>query len=196
MYKVDDAYRRRFRAVVEASWEQLGPVMERTRIAPADVELWTPLRNSLSARYCRWTAPPLHFPLSESRWLFLTVSPFLALYPLLDTGARLARGQEPRLHELVERLRSVVEASISEAEAGEDGEAAGGEVHEEHEERPPIELPELDSYRMVRAGLWFQVLARDKFTCCACGRSGPVGTEAWRRAPRRPHRTEVEGRHR
>jgi hypothetical protein len=32
-------------------------------------------------------------------------------------------------------------------------------------------IPELDGYSFVRAGIWWSVLARDKWTCCSCGRS-------------------------
>ncbi len=34
-----------------------------------------------------------------------------------------------------------------------------------------MEMPELESYHVMRAGLWWHVLARDQWTCCSCGRS-------------------------
>jgi hypothetical protein len=33
------------------------------------------------------------------------------------------------------------------------------------------QLPELESYTFIRAGIWWSVLARDNWTCCSCGRS-------------------------
>ncbi|NTV45830.1 MAG: HNH endonuclease [Chlorobiales bacterium] len=33
------------------------------------------------------------------------------------------------------------------------------------------ELPVLDSYSFIRAGLWWSVLARDNWKCRSCGRS-------------------------
>jgi hypothetical protein len=140
--------------------------MELARICPVSAKPWTPLRDSLLDS-CHWESPLLHFPLSESRWLGLSVLPFVALFPLLDTGARLARGGKDRLRSLIERFCADVDKQAA------DDEDAPGEGSPSSDEggRPSIDLPDLDNYTMIRAGKWYQILARDNFTCCACGRS-------------------------
>jgi hypothetical protein len=139
--------------------------MEIARIAPERAGLWTPLRDTLIGPRL-WNSPLLHFPLSESSWLALSSVPYLALFPLLDTSARLARGRQIRLRELVEKFRRWVEVAPDDAESYL---SKGGA--DAHEENSPINLPDFDSYRMVRAGKWYQIVARDNFTCCACRRS-------------------------
>jgi hypothetical protein len=164
-YKVDAQFRRHLHAAVTECWDLLGPVMEMARIAPVAPQCWTPLRDTLLGS-CRWDSPLLHFPLSESMWLGLSNLPFLALFPLLDTGARLARDRQVRLRALVEKFQRWVEEFPEDQErSGRAG--AGGE----QEVFPSIVLPDLDSYRMIRAGKWYQILARDNFTCRTCGRS-------------------------
>jgi hypothetical protein len=55
--------------------------------------------------------------------------------------------------------------------------ATGLEGENEDEEHKKLEsaddpnLPEMESYTFIRAGLWWSVLARDNWTCCSCGRS-------------------------
>ncbi len=177
-YAVDQAFRERFEAAVEECWDSIGALMEMTRIAADVAGSWIPLRGSLLGP-CQWTSPLIHFPVSESAWLGLLSFPFVALYSLLDTGARLARGENSRLPELIEALKA-------NAEEPTDQEVGPGPDEEEKSVRTAAEpsalpagddgspvLPELDSYRMIRDGKWYQILARDNFTCCGCRRSGP-----------------------
>jgi hypothetical protein len=42
---------------------------------------------------------------------------------------------------------------------------------ESTEDNEDLELLELDSYQFVRPGLWWEILARDKWKCCSCGRT-------------------------
>ncbi|OQX25983.1 MAG: hypothetical protein BWK80_12795 [Desulfobacteraceae bacterium IS3] len=47
------------------------------------------------------------------------------------------------------------------------------DTEDETDENPsePVEIPELDSYSYIRAGKWWEVLARDKWKCLSCGRT-------------------------
>ncbi len=165
MYKVDAQFRMRMHAAVAECWDLLGPVMEAAQIAPVGPECWTPLRDTLLGQ-CRWDSPLLHFPLSESRWLGLADLPFLALFPLLDTGARLARGRDSCLRVLVDKFRHWFDDVRDD-----DDFSCGVDASGDQKCYSPIVLPELDSYRMIRAGKWYQTLARDNFTCRLCGRT-------------------------
>ncbi|NJL21820.1 MAG: HNH endonuclease [Leptolyngbyaceae cyanobacterium SM1_3_5] len=92
---------------------------------------------------------------------------FVALYPLLDASIDLEEGQPHRLNELLEAYIKWYQ---------EDGAAKWYAKHlqsnlDEDEEDESIELPELDDYRFIRAGLWWEVLASNHWKCCSCGRT-------------------------
>lgn len=188
LYKADEDFRRLVQASVEQHWDVLGPVMESAHISTSDgswagttgVTTWTPLRASLADGY-HWVGPVAPFPLAEDHWLGLVVEQFIVLYPVLDTITRLARGKPERLIDLVERYKAAVEASVVESSEGapedsheagdkeEEEAAAGGDVGEE--DWPAQIEASLSGYTFVRPGKWYAVLARDKWTCCSCGRS-------------------------
>ena len=107
-------------------------------------------------------SPKYYFPTNVDRGLWHLMLCFAALYPLLDSFNSLGEGESPRLAEMLARLKEWYLAE----EAGDEDDAASDESDKE-----PLNLPELDSYSFVRAGLWWSVLARDNWTCCSCGRS-------------------------
>lgn len=103
-----------------------------------------------------------YFPLQYSRGLWELRNAFIALYPLLDSLTRIEKGQAPQLSEMLEKYKSWY--------------LAGGANYENVIESADFEnaessVPELDSYSFVRAGLWWEILARDNWTCCSCKRS-------------------------
>jgi hypothetical protein len=112
-------------------------------------------------------SPSWHFPLDAQMlpWVQLQGA-FVVLYPLLEACTALAAG-EP--HHLVARMdafqhwyrRMIAEAVDDTAVEAEPPASPSPE---------PI-LPDLDSYTVIRAGLWWAVLARDQWTCYRCGRS-------------------------
>ena len=108
---------------------------------------------------------PFHtFPVDASHGLSNLVGAFVVLYPLIDSLISLAEGKEPRLPEMLQKYRewwfSPRKPSTPDAD----------------EPAPGVpEIPELDSYSFIRAGLWWDVLARDKWTCRSCGRSAKDG---------------------
>jgi HNH endonuclease len=105
-------------------------------------------------------SPPYHFPL-ETRMLLFLQEAFIILYPLLEACTAIAKGES---HRLAERLDMFKRWYLK-----------GGEANVETEPTaltsPEFVLPDLDSYTFIRAGLWWAVLARDRWTCCSCGRS-------------------------
>jgi hypothetical protein len=103
---------------------------------------------------------------------------FVVLYPVLEACTALAAG-EP--HHLVERMdafqqwyRRMIVQEVDDTPA---------------EAEPPVSpspqpiLPDLDSYTIIRAGLWWAVLAFTRWMhdhCAACIWREPTGTQsAW-----------------
>jgi hypothetical protein len=106
---------------------------------------------------------PFHyFPVDVNRGLGELNLTFAALYPLLDSFVSLAEGESPRLPEMLEKFKNWYIAQENEIEE---------EIESDLEPDEAIQIPELDSYFFVRAGLWWSVLARDNWTCCSCGRT-------------------------
>lgn len=102
-------------------------------------------------------SPTYYFPLTFERGLRELQKAFVALYPLFDATLCAARGER---HELPAMLRCL--------EAWYEHEEEEGEIEERSDE---INLPELASYQFVRAGLWWDILARDQWQCRSCGRT-------------------------
>ncbi|MCU0544066.1 MAG: HNH endonuclease [Oscillatoriaceae cyanobacterium Prado104] len=103
-----------------------------------------------------------YFPLHYSRGLWELRKAFIALYPLLDSLMRIEKGEAPQLSKMLKKYKNWY--------------LAGGANYENEIESADFEntepsLPELDSYSFVRAGLWWEILARDNWTCCSCKRS-------------------------
>jgi hypothetical protein len=108
---------------------------------------------------------PLHyFPIDVKRGLGALVVAFASLYPLLDSFISIGEGESPRLPEMLDKFKNWYQAAELEDE-NEDIE------HTELESTEASDMPAMDSYTFVRAGLWWSVLARDNWTCCSCGRS-------------------------
>jgi HNH endonuclease len=87
---------------------------------------------------------------------------FAALYPLLEASVAIAHGEPHYLRERLESYRQWYRRSLEDTPAVEAHDGAS---------ISPVTLPQLDSYHVVRPGLWWTVLARDHWTCCSCGRS-------------------------
>lgn len=111
------------------------------------------------------TTPLFDLPLSMAWGLNQLVRAFVALYPLAEAIIDMAEGEPPQLAERLEQYKAAQVQADADFDA--EDEADDGGSDDAHE----IVIPELDSYSFVRAGRWFGVLARDKFCCCACGRS-------------------------
>ena len=161
VYHVDGVYRRRVIREMRLAWQGLAPALVQARIAPNYYD--AKLLESLGEPWVTWDSPPLPFPFGSHGWMRELVLPFVALYPLLDCGLRLARGEPSRLGILVRRLKASV------AQWAEEGVPPLTQPPEASEEEP--DLPEMESYRFLRPRKWWQVLSRDRYTCRLCGRS-------------------------
>lgn len=116
-------------------------------------------RNDVNFNF--FFSPTYYFPASLDRGLWNLMLCFAAFYPLLDSFNSLGEGESPHLSEMLAKLKEWHLSFKPDEETSEPTE----------ENAEPLDLPELDSYNFVRAGLWWSVLARDNWTCCSCGRS-------------------------
>lgn len=115
----------------------------------------------------QFSSSSYYFPVSFERGLFNLQMAFVALYPLLDASIDIEKGQPDRLPEMLDAyvewmhdggFEKWFQRHIKPEES-------------ETEDNQEIDLPELDNYRFIRAGLWWEILSRDNWTCCSCGRS-------------------------
>jgi hypothetical protein len=100
-----------------------------------------------------------YFPIENQDAIFRLIMSFVLLFPILDTCYDLAIGNIPMFKDHFNNLKAWSNNQADELEQNDIDEAI------------PPQLPELDSYQFVRAGLWYQVLVRDNWTCCSCRRS-------------------------
>lgn len=106
--------------------------------------------------------PILLFFIQYNRGLRELIKAFIALYSLLNSLTRIEKGEAPQLSEMLEKYKSWYLAVGADFET---------EIESDFENIEHSSLPELDSYSFVRAGLWWEILARDNWTCCSCKRS-------------------------
>jgi hypothetical protein len=107
-------------------------------------------------------SPPYHFPL-DAHMFPLLQGAFVVLYPLLEACTALAVGEAHHLAERIDAFKEWYCRDLShDAEAGTVPTASPADVS------VPLDL---DSYTFIRTGLWWAVLARDRWTCCSCGRA-------------------------
>lgn len=158
-----ESFRVEVRKVFSAHWDKLLPILEACRIAAVSERPWTTLQRSLSDQHLSWDGPAWHFPLSDDAWLFRLKIEFGALFPLIDTTTRLARGEPARLDVLLSRFRDWHDR-LGDAEDPAPEMATGGDA------LAPV-IDGLGSYSMFRPGLWWDILMRDRWTCNACGRT-------------------------
>ncbi len=112
-------------------------------------------------------SPYHYFPVDMQRGLKSLMMAFVALYPIVDSIVMIEEGDTPRLGEMLAKLQTWYVTQWQEAPPEESKKA----IDEDASETEAIQIPELESYTYVRAGLWWEVLARDNWTCRSCGRS-------------------------
>lgn len=108
-------------------------------------------------------SPTYFFPTNAERGLVDLVISFAALFPLLFAFNSLGEGIPVNLDKMLEKFQEWY-LNNEDIEDLENSQEISIDTDTE-------ELPRLDSYTFVRAGLWWTVLARDNWTCCSCGRS-------------------------
>ncbi|RAJ89861.1 HNH endonuclease [Larkinella arboricola] len=118
----------------------------------------SPIKHMLTDEYFfEVQSSALYFPIENPLAIDQLVVAFVLAFPILDICYALAEGIKPAFPDQVKALTKWLTNRNP-------PELTRAEIQE-------IQLPELDSYRFVRAGLWYQVLARDNWTCCSCRRS-------------------------
>ena len=100
-----------------------------------------------------------YFPINNQSAINDLVKSFVFMFPILNACYDIAEGTTPVFSNHFDNLKSWSIKSKDQEH---------GEVR--RNETIP-QLPELDSYKFVRAGLWYQVLMKDNWTCCSCKRS-------------------------
>ncbi|HIK16906.1 MAG TPA: HNH endonuclease [Leptolyngbyaceae cyanobacterium M33_DOE_097] len=110
-------------------------------------------------------SPIYYLPVSFETSLFSLQIAFAALYPLLDASIDIEKGKEHQLESLLDSYINWYRNGGASHWYQKKSKAQPDELNE------AIQLPELDSYQFIRTGLWWEILARDNWTCCSCGRS-------------------------
>ncbi len=108
-----------------------------------------------------FSSPSYYFPLTADRGLRDLQTAFLVLYPLFDAVICASRGERHELPAMMDHLEAWYDRKSEEEE----------KTDEETADPESINLPELASYQFVRTGLWWEVLARDRWRCRSCGRT-------------------------
>lgn len=115
----------------------------------------------------RLISPKYYFPVDLNRGLYELILAFTLLYALAESFICIGEGKEPRLWEMLKQFKrwylfKKLHFKIH---------AIGNDVEDNEEDLSNLEIPELDSYSFIKAGKWWEVLARDKWKCLSCGRS-------------------------
>lgn len=121
--------------------------------------------KDLDSQALQFYSPTYFLPISFDDGLAYLQTAFAALYPLLDVSIDCEEGQPIRLEKMLKdyvrwRRRRGAERWYRKRLKP-----------DSTERETSIELPELDNYRFIRAGLWWEILARDNWKCCSCGRT-------------------------
>lgn len=162
----DRPFRKQVAAIAADSADLLKLVGERYRIRAevwdADTSIWCCLEDSwLAGAYVTWAGPLWRFPLQSGPWLDQLVEEYVALYPLLEATTALALGEPVALSKDLEAFLQWAVTREPSAERTDDAETPAAD----------LEVPEDDPYRVIRPGLWYQVLQRDRWRCVSCGRT-------------------------
>jgi hypothetical protein len=115
-------------------------------------------------------SPAHFFPVSFDRGLNTLLLAFVILYPIAESLTKLSEGEAHNLGASLEKFKAWWRLQAVVPEIEDQPKVEVGETRTSE-----LDLPEMDSYKHVRAGLWWQVLARDNWTCLSCGRTAKDG---------------------
>lgn len=168
-YKVDPQFVDAITQLVQDNLQELLPVLGIAHISPfhSAGDNFAVEQLYETGFGTRLYSPSYYLPISTTRGLKELVLAFTALYPLLDSSVAIAEGNAPQLPEMLDKFKWWMMAGYQDFER--DFEDLQSEVLTTND------MPELDSYTFVRPGLWWAVLARDKWTCQSCGRKPEHG---------------------
>ena len=156
-------------SLFKENFDAMSPIFELQQISHTRSGQFIGLKNVLTGSidevnyWTRLYSPAYYFPVDGNRGLWDLVLSFTALYPLLDSFNSLGEGLPVKLPAMLEKFKEWY-LNTEEIEDIENSQEISIDTE-------ATDLPGLDSYTFVRAGLWWTVLARDNWTCCSCGRS-------------------------
>jgi len=167
---VDKGYLDRAGKVIGDNEKLLAPILAQHHIAWTRAEEFLGLADSFlvgdpnERRGNCLISPAYDLPLSLTWGLNPLIGAFVALYPLVESLVAIAEGDAPNLKVRLDHYREFMQELELES-VGDESDS------EEESESNDISMPALDSYTFTRAGRWWNVIARDKWSCCSCGRS-------------------------
>jgi len=176
VYCVDDDYIRAFAEFLRQHESTLAPLLMSSHVSyPQARSLATPheavdafARDRRLFPGPRFYSPSFHLPVDAKRGLTCLVWAFVAMYPLLDALTLIAEGSPPRFTQMMDKYKEWMKAvpKAQNSEAPEDTPAEACEA---------LAVDRMDSYHMMRPGVWWRVLSRDGWTCRSCGRTPKDG---------------------
>lgn len=157
-------------ALYDENWKALSPILGLNQISHTRSKQLIDIKDALignkeDVSRTVFYSPTYFFPTNVERGLAGLVICFVALYPLLFAFNSLGEGMPIRLAEMLGKFKEwYLTCEVKNNEENENDQESLIDIN-------VADLPQLDSYTFVRAGLWWAVLARDNWTCCSCGRS-------------------------
>lgn len=120
------------------------------------------------------SSPIYNFPIESDNIFDSVISAFIILMPIWHALVRISRGKETLFEEHIKYLKSdTIEKNKSVTEEESDN-LQNNDKDTISDEMKEI-IDNLDDYKHTQAGKWWQVISRDSWTCCSCGRSSRDG---------------------
>jgi hypothetical protein len=155
----DSNYIRNIKTYLIRNYDTFSVLQNIGKFSFEDGDNFTSVIKRLNDNHIFWLSSSYHyFPIKNQAAIHNLNFIFLSLYPILDACYDLAEGKTPIFSSHLANLQKWLQKDED-------------QVLEHKPEKITPQLPDLDSYKFVRAGLWYQVLARDNWTCCSCKRS-------------------------
>jgi HNH endonuclease len=169
---VDDGFIQTVGKLIDEHMDTLTPILALNYISHTGAYQLITLDDAFKTdeferRFIQLFTPRYFFPVSKGRGLNNLLGAFVTLYPLIDSLILIGEGKKPRLNQMLEKFKAWWFAKLDQEEKDE-------EV-EDDSKNEEANIPELESYKFIRAGLWWSVLAKDNWTCCSCGRTPADG---------------------
>jgi hypothetical protein len=168
---LNSEFLRSWRELLLENFEVLNNILALNHVSHSDAKHFLSFTDTFSEEFVQYLdsfqfySPTYFLPISFDRGLFHLQMIFVALYPLLEVSIDCEEAQPHRLVKMLDGYMSWYEKDGAAKWYQRCFESVTNETNE------TFELPELDSYHFTRAGLWWEILARDRWMCCSCGRS-------------------------
>lgn len=158
----DDAHRHELHEAVAQHWTAIQYFLNVLNIGARCDEFRTSPLDTLSDKSAIWEGPGYPLPVITTYARRRLMLEFIFLFPLFDAGTRIARGHPHNLAEATDQFLAWAENLETWMEPSPD-------QHQEEVAREAVGHP------VVRNKRRWAILARDNWSCCACGRSSRDG---------------------